>query len=196
VQVNDRFEKRIFTHGLFLDDVAFLLTHSPSMIGAARNDDLGRAFIEKVMAVTTAVNGCTYCAWYHAKAAVASGISAEEVKRLLDLQFHAAASDYEIMALLYAQHYAETDRQPEPQMTARLFDTYGRRTAKHVMLVIRMISFGNLFGNTWDAALSRFEGRPAPEGNLLTFWFMFPFMWIMRSERARDQENARQGRIS
>lgn len=200
----DQFEKRIFTPGLFVSDVGFLLTRAPWMIRATRNDDITRAFVEKIMTVTTAVNECTYCAWYHAKAAVASGISAEEVRSLLDLQFHATATDFELPALLYAQHYAETDRQPEPQMTARLFDTYGTRTAEDIVLVIRMISFGNLFGNTWDAVLSRFRGRPAPKGNvafelaffLLTCWFMLPAMFLMRSERAREQGNAGQGRIS
>ena len=69
-------------------------------------------------------------------------------------------------------------------MTARLFDTYGTRTATDIVMVIRMISFGNRFGNTWDAVLSRFQGRPVPGGNvafelaffLLTCWFMFPAM--------------------
>ena len=189
--MTDRFEKRIFTPGLFLNDVGFLLTRGPSIIGAARDENITRTFVEKIMTVTTAVNECTYCAWYHAKSAVASGIGAEEeVKSLLDLQFQATASDFEIMALLYAQHYAETNRKPETHMTARLFDTYGQRTAKHIMLVIRMISFGNLLGNTWDAVPSRFKGRPAPESDvafelaffLLTFWFMFPAMWLMKSD--------------
>ena len=188
--MTDQFEKRIFTPGLFLNDVGFLLTHGPSTVGAARNENITRTFVEKIMTVTTAVNECTFCAWYHAKAAVASGIGAEEVKSLLDLQFQATASDFEIMALLYAQHYAETNRQPETHMTARLFDTYGQRTATHIMLVIRTISFGNLLGNTWDAVLSRFKGRPAPESNvafelaffLLTFWFMVPAMWLMKSD--------------
>jgi AhpD family alkylhydroperoxidase len=199
--VTGRFEKRIFTPGLFLDDVAFLLTHAPSMIGAARNDDLSRSFVEKIMAVTTAVNECTYCAWYHAKAAVASGISAEEVRSLFDLQFHATATDFELPALLYAQHYAETDRQPEAAMTAHLSEAYGERTATDIRMVIRMISFGNLFGNTWDAVLSRFRGRPAPQGNvpfelaffLLSFWFMFPAMGLMRSERGSRGTPVRDG---
>ena len=146
--MKDQFEKRIFTPELFLNDVGFLLTRGPWMIGAVRDEDITRAFVEKIMTVTTAVNECTYCAWYHAKAAVASGVSAEEVQDLLDLQFHATASDRELMALLYAQHYAETNRQPEPQMTARLIETYGARTAQHIMLAIRVISFGNLMGNT------------------------------------------------
>ncbi len=201
-----QFQKRIFTPGLFLNDVGFLLIHGPSIIGAACDHNISRTFIEKIMTVTTVVNECTYCAWYHAKAAVASGIGAEEVKSLLDLRFQATASDSdsEIMALLYVQHYAETNRQPETDMTARLFDTYGQRTAKHIMLVIRMISFGNLLGNTWDAVLSRFKGRPAPESNvafelafvLVTFWFMFPAMWLMKTDGkkgavlARSEERA------
>ena len=197
--MTDQFEKRIFTPELFLNDVAFLLTHVPSMIAAARDEDITQMFIEKIMTVTTAVNECTYCAWYHAKASVASGIGAEEVKSLLDLQFQATASDFEIMALLYAQHYAETNRQPETHMTARLFDTYGHRTAKHIVLVIRLISFGNLLGNTWDAVLSRFKGRPAPASNLafevafflLTFWFMFPAMWLMKSDDKKGAVLAR-----
>jgi AhpD family alkylhydroperoxidase len=188
--MTDQFQKRIFTPGLLLTDAAFLLAHGPSLIGVTRDENITRTFVEKIMTVTTAVNECTYCAWYHAKAAVASGIGAEEVKCLLDLEFQATASEFEIMALLYAQHYAETNRQPEEHMTARLFDAYGQRTAKHILLVIRMISFGNLVGNTWDAILSRFKGRPAPESNvvfelaffLFTFWFMVPAMWLIRSD--------------
>ena len=76
-----QFQKRIFTPGLFLNDVGFLLIHSPSIVGAAHDQNISRTFVEKIMTVTTAVNECTYCAWYHAKAAVASGIGTEEVKK-------------------------------------------------------------------------------------------------------------------
>ena len=67
-------------------------------------------------------------------------------------------------------------------MTARLFEDYGERTAKHIVVLIRTIFFGNLFGNTWDAVLSRFKGKPA-EGSsrsfeLAFFACVFWFMWI------------------
>ncbi len=153
--------RRIFTPSSFLNDLWFLLSRSPGLIGVARDERLTRAMVEKIMIVTTAVNGCSYCAWYHARAAVAVGVSSEEVESLFELQFHADASEFEMMALLYAQHYAETNRQPDDEMTARLVETYGDATARHIVLVIRMITFGNLVGNTWDAALSRFRGRPA-----------------------------------
>ena len=113
------------------------------------------------MIVTTAVNECGYCSWFHAKQAVASGVSADEVGDMFQLQFQANASPRELTALLYAQHFAETNRNPDAEMTARLFDDYGERTAKHILVLIRTIYFGNLFGNTWDAVLSRFKGHPA-----------------------------------
>jgi AhpD family alkylhydroperoxidase len=183
------FDKRIFTPSVLLNDLGFLVVRSPWMLGVARDERVTRAMAEKIMNVTTAVNGCTYCAWYHARAAAAAGINADEVRNLFDLQFHADASEFEMMALLYAQHYAETDRAPDIEMTDRLLEVYGTRTARHVVLLIRMITFGNLLGNTWDAVLSRFKGRPAPNSNvafelvffLLTFWFMLPAMWLMKT---------------
>jgi len=188
--MKDTFKKKIFTAWVFLKDIGFLLVHIPQFMGAKRNPEVTHSFIEKIMAVTTAVNGCVYCSWYHAKQAVAAGIHDDEVKNMFNLQFHADASEFELMALLYAQHFAETDRRPDPEMTERLFKNYGEKTAKHIVLFIRMINFGNLLGNTWDAVLSRFKGKPAPGSNvlfelvffLLTLWVMFPAMWLMKKD--------------
>ncbi|MCD6091025.1 MAG: carboxymuconolactone decarboxylase family protein [Bacteroidales bacterium] len=145
-----------------------------------RNKKLGKTFMEKVMTVVTAVNGCTYCTWFHAKQAVSSGISETEVKNMLNLQFEADASDFDVPALLYAQHYAETNRKPDKEMTKNLFDFYGEKTAKHIILMIRMIFFGNLLGNTFDAFLSRLKGKKAKNSNVIfeTLFFIVnaPFM--------------------
>jgi AhpD family alkylhydroperoxidase len=188
-----KFERKIFTAGILLRDVGFLISKTPKMIGAMRDMKISKAFMEKIMTVVTAVNGCTYCRWFHAKQAVESGISPEEVKNMLNLQFQAQASDFELMALLYAQHYAETNRNPDPEMTARLFQYYGEETANHILLVIRMIFFGNLFGNTWDAVISRFRGKPAENSNiffefvffLFTFYFMIPAMFVTKEYRSQ-----------
>lgn len=183
-----KFDRRIFTPGLFLMDFGYLFIRIPMIIFAFQNKQISKAFVEKIMTVTTAVNGCTYCAWFHAKQAIASGISEEEVKNMLDLQFHAMASDFEVMALLYAQHFAETNRKPEDEMTMRFFKFYDKKTADHLFLFIRLINFGNLYGNTWDAVLSRFNGLPAKKSNilfefifaLLSFWFMVPIMALSK----------------
>jgi len=186
--MKENFNKKIFSPVVFLRDAGFLFIRIPLILAALRNTQLSKAFIEKIMTVTTAVNGCTYCSWYHAKQALASGISEEEVKNMLNLQFQADASDFETMALLYTQHFAETNRKPEEEMTRKFFDFYDKKTAGHIYLFIRLINFGNLYGNTWDAVLSRFKGFPAEKSNqffeflffILSFWFMFPIMALSK----------------
>lgn len=175
--------KRIFSASTFLGDLCYLLVRFPRIIGALRNKEISAALREKLMLVTTAINECGYCSWFHAKQAVASGVSEEEVANMLKLQFQADPSSFELNALLYAQHFAETNRNPDAEMTALLFDFYGDKTAKHILLLIRMIFFGNLFGNTWDAVLSRFKGKPNEDSNVIFecvfFLLVFWFMWIV-----------------
>jgi len=176
------FHKRIFSAASLSKDLGCLLLRWPRIVGALRNEEISPAFREKIMLVVTAINECGYCSWFHAKQAVASGVGAEEVGDMFQLQFQANASPRELTALLYAQHFAETNRNPDAEMTARLFEDYGERTAKHIVVLIRTIFFGNLFGNTWDAVLSRFKGKPA-EGSsksfeLAFFACVFWFMWI------------------
>ncbi|WP_198034249.1 carboxymuconolactone decarboxylase family protein [Acidihalobacter ferrooxydans] len=163
----------------------------PRAIVAIRNPDITRAFIEKIMMVITAVNGCVYCEWFHARQASSCGMTAREISNLFNLQFHAEATDFELPALLYAQHYAETDRHPDAEMTHNLDAFYGAPTANTIRLFIRMIYFGNLVGNTWDAVLHRLRGRPAA-GSSLTFeavftllvgWAMVPVMLLMWFDR-------------
>ncbi|RLD55578.1 MAG: hypothetical protein DRJ01_16460 [Bacteroidetes bacterium] len=178
--MKDNFDRKIYTFRLLLNDLVFLFRNNVNIFAAMRNKKLGKVFMEKIMTVVTAVNGCTYCTWFHAKQAVSSGINETEVKNMLNLQFEADASDFEVTALLYAQHYAETNRNPDEEMTIKLFEFYGEKTAKHIILMIRMIFFGNLLGNTFDAFLSRLKGKKAKNSNVIfeTLFFVVsaPFM--------------------
>jgi len=199
LSTKQRFDKKIFTARLFLSDIGFLFLNFPGIILAFRNKKITRAFIEKIMTVTTAVNACVYCSWFHAKQALESGISEEEVKNLMNLQFQADVHETELMALLYAQHFAETNRKPGPEMTKKLFDFYGDETARHIILFIRTIFFGNLYGNTWDAVLSRCKGSPAENSNilfesfffLLNFLIMFPAMILMKKDQGKKLKLAK-----
>ena len=167
------FHKRIFTAGTFFNDIGYLIIHTPQIIAALHDKAIGKAFQEKIMTVVTAVNGCTYCTWFHAKVAVESGIREDELKNLLNLQFQTDAAEREIPALLYAQHYAETNRNPTSEMTEKLYAFYGEKTALHIILFIRMIYFGNLSGNTWDAVISRLKGKPAKNSSIFFEMFFF-----------------------
>jgi len=184
----DKFVKKIFDAKTFLKDIIFFLKNIKRMIAANKNDKIDKKFVEKIMTVITAVNGCVYCEWFHAREAVKAGIDEKEVKNMLNLQFEANASDFELPALLYAQHYAETDRNPDSEMKEKFYNFYGEKTASHIFIFMRMIYFGNLLGNTWDAVISRFKGKPAEESSilfemfffLLTFWFMAPAMLLTK----------------
>ena len=168
--MTQHFARNIYTFKTFWQDIKFMISHGKLIRQTMR--DLDQAFVEKIMTVVTAVNGCRYCSWFHARQAVSSGISQEEVQQMMKLQFQADASEEELMALLYAQHYAETRRKPSPEMTEKLVAAYGAEKAKEIEMVIRMITFGNLSGNTFDAFLSRLKGIKA-EGSSAFFEFVF-----------------------
>jgi len=194
--MKQRFNKKIFTASLFFRDIGYLIWNLPKFLAIRKNIDISNIFIEKIMTVTTAVNGCVYCAWLHAKKAIESGISDEEIKNMMKLQFQADATEFELEGLLYAQHYAETNRKPEPEMTEKLFNYYGEPTSSQIILLIRQINFGNLYGNTWDAVMSRFKGIPSPNSNiifeicflLLNFVFFIPVTILMKLEKKPNQD--------
>ena len=171
----EHFNRRIFSGKSFVKDSCFLLIRFPQMIGIIFNKNISKAFMEKIMTVVTAVNGCTYCTWFHAKQALSSGLSENEIKNMLNLQFDADATDFELPALLYAQHYAETNRNPDEEMNANLRKHYDLKTANQIILIIRMIFFGNLQGNTFDAFISRMKGIKAENSNFLFEFIFFLF---------------------
>lgn len=189
--MRQNFDKKIYTAGLLFKDSGFLIWNIPKIVSISRKKKISKAFMEKIMCVTTAVNGCTYCTWFHAKQAIESGISEDEIKNIMKLQFEADASDFELPALLYAQHYAETNRNPDAEMDKKLMSYYGDKTTNDIILIIRIIFFGNLYGNTWDAIISRFKRLPAKGSNilfeliffLLNFWIMLPIMWAMKKAK-------------
>ena len=92
-------------------------------------------------------------------------MSQEEVDLLLSGEV-GHASPEEAPALFFAQHYAESDGHPDPEMMQKLVETYGPEKARDILAHIRMITLGNLSGNTFDALLSRLRRRPA-EGSSL-----------------------------
>jgi AhpD family alkylhydroperoxidase len=185
------FAKRIFTARSFFNDLGFLIWNLPKITRVFTSKQNPKQLIEKILIVTDAVNGCMYCSWLDAKLAMKSGVSEEEIKNMMELQFHADASESELNALLFAQHFAETNRNPDLEMTNKLFGYYGEKTAKNIILAIRTVTFGNLYFNTWRAVISRFKGNPAPDSNvifemvyfLLNFIIILPFIILRKLDK-------------
>jgi AhpD family alkylhydroperoxidase len=188
----DHFQGKIYSFRQYREDAGFIVKNIPRFLRAFKNKSIPKSFSEKIMLVITAVNGCRYCSWFHARQALSSGMNEAEIKEILDLQFHANASEKEIPALLYAQNYAENDRKPDKEVADRLFEFYDEKTAGDIILYIRAIFFGNLTGNTFDAFLSRIRGVKAENSNLffefffflLNFPVLFPLSLVLKKKKA------------
>lgn len=181
------FNKRICTFSTFKADVEQIFDHIDDLRQAARGGRVSKAFAEKIMLVVSSVNGCRYCWYGHSRAALAEGVSETELQSLLALDLGTFPAS-EVTALTYAQHYAETNGQTDPLAWQRVVTYYGEQTARDILAYIRMITLGNLLGNTFDALLSRVAGKPAPGSSLwselsvlLGAVWMPPFRLVLRA---------------
>jgi len=112
-------------------------------------------FRERLMLVVTQVNGCRYCSYFHSGQALKSGVPSAELHTLLAGQIPSETPPDEVVGLLYAQHWAEANANPDPEVVQKLVETYGQEKAAAIDIILRMIRAGNLMGNTADYLLFR-----------------------------------------
>lgn len=149
------FRKRTYSGPIsFLADWAWLLGRPLRMMAVLRGKSLLPQFRERLMLAVTQVNDCRYCAFFHTKAALAEGVAREEVERLMRGMFEGCPED-QLPALMYAQHWAATERKPDPEMRQKLLDTYGAEKAETIELAMRIICACNYTGNSLDRILYR-----------------------------------------
>ena len=154
------FQKRIFTVNRFKSAIEDVFEHLDELRAASRGDIVDKQFSERIMLAVTQVNGCRYCSYGHARMALDAGLTKTEVDELLSGEFSSAPRE-QLAALAFAEHFAESGGSPDDAAVERLESEYGRDGSRHIMAYIRMIMVGNLMGNTLDALLSRFKGKPA-----------------------------------
>jgi AhpD family alkylhydroperoxidase len=135
-------------------DLWFPIRNRSQLNEITRKKLISPAFRERLMLAVTAVNGCRYCSYFHTKQASKSGITVGEISNLLSGDVANWPQD-EAVAVIYAQHWAESDAHPDPEAVGRLQQTYGREKTEAVHLILRMIRTGNLLGNSWDYLIYR-----------------------------------------
>ena len=166
-------QKRIYgSFRQYFGDIWFILSHLFVVWRMLAAQRVSQAFAEKIMIAVTVVNDCVYCSRGHTLMALASGVDQSEVDQLLAQDIGQGVDEYESTGLAYAQHYAESESKPDPSATAALQEKYGSRVAQDIVLYIRLITIGNLVGNTFDHFLARFRGDK-PEGGKLAFELVF-----------------------
>jgi AhpD family alkylhydroperoxidase len=153
------FNKRFFTLATFAASVRDLFTHLDELTSVLTQPRIARALSEKIMLAVTQVNGCRYCSYAHARMALQAGISEAELRDLLAGEF-GQLPEHELIAVLFAQHYAEQADRYDAAAWQRLQDTCGAEVAVDMLVHIRVITYANLYGNTFDALLERLRLRP------------------------------------
>lgn len=138
----------------FLIDLRIILSRREEIRALMRDGNIAPAFRERLMLAVTEVNGCRYCSYAHARAALSAGVPREEIEALAAGTFDGCPPD-EVSALLYAQHWAEANAKPEASARQRVVAQYGEAMAGKMELALRMIRVGNLLGNTFDSLLHR-----------------------------------------
>jgi len=150
-----KFNRRTYQNvSALVADFKAIMKKRDQMKALMRGEIIGGAFRERLMLAVTAVNGCRYCSYAHARQALVEGIDEDEIKALQDGIMKDCPED-ELPGLLYAQHWAETRGKVEPTARKRIIDEYNEGTVEAIELTIRTIQMGNLLGNTADYILYR-----------------------------------------
>ncbi len=148
-----RFPKRTYQSlGQFLGDLAFLFGNRRAVRRVMRGDGLDPKFRERIMLAVTEVNECRYCSRAHTRMALDAGVSREDIEAILSGSLDGVPEE-ERTAVLYAQHWAETEGRPEAAAVERLESTYGKELAEQMHIALRVIRTGNFTGNTLDCFL-------------------------------------------
>jgi AhpD family alkylhydroperoxidase len=148
-----KFNKRTYNSPKeFLADLCFPIRNRKRLKEAKNKGLLSPAFRERLMLAVTAVDGCRCCSYFHAKLALKEGISQEEISQLLSGDFDGCPEEA-APAVIYAQHWAESNAHPDPEATQKLQEIYSFEKAEAIHLMLRMIRLGNLLGNSWDYLL-------------------------------------------
>ncbi len=137
-------------------DMRYMRAHRAEIRRAMRA--LAPKLRERLMLTVTEVNGCRYCAHYHAKLALEGGLTQAEIDEILCGSAAETCAAEEQTAVLYAQHWADADGNPDATARAKLVETYGAELAQSIEIALHMIKMGNYMGNTWDYFLWRISG--------------------------------------
>ncbi len=101
-----KFKKRFYTSVReFTSDILYLACNIGGLKRGNLNGAISPAFRERLMLAVTAVYGCRYCSYFHAKRGLKSGVDSEEAVALLAGSLEMCPSK-EAIALLYAQQWA------------------------------------------------------------------------------------------
>lgn len=154
-----RFNKRTYNSlKALIHDAAAIMKRRKDIKSLMRGEVISDGTRERIMLAVTEVNGCRYCQYAHARMALKAGLSRDEIDQLAEGAFHDCPPE-DVPALLYAQHWAEADGNPDLEARKKVIETYGQPKTEAMELAMHMIRMGNLLGNTFDRLIFKLFPR-------------------------------------
>jgi AhpD family alkylhydroperoxidase len=138
----------------------------PVLARALRDPATSGQLREEVMLAVTSVNDCRYCSWAHTGLALAEGVDLDALRGLLENGRSQGLGEGAARAILFAQEFAATERQPQTGAREALRPWFSEREIDEILAYIHAIYLANLSGNTVDALLARLRGDEV-EGSYL-----------------------------
>lgn len=130
-------------------DLAYFLLRPWATARLLLGMSLAPAFRERLMLAVTQVNRCTFCSRYHTREALKAGVPDDEIAAILDAEFDGVPADQQV-AVLFAQHWADTQGAVTPEAADRLEQAYDPATRADILLALHFI-------NAMNALMKRFE---------------------------------------
>ena len=121
---------------------------------------------ERIMLAVTEVNGCSMCSFVHTKLALSSGMSNEEINNILDGD-HKNIPIEDSVAVIFAQHFADSNETPSSSALERLVEEYGSQKSELILAACNVITMTNGMGTSMDYFYSRLKFKRNRESNIL-----------------------------
>ena len=159
------FYKKLYSAGEFYAILRDGLRSVKHLLRGKRRGLLRPDFVERLMLAVTEVNGCEVCSYAHTKMALAQGMDEREVAAMLSGEDGHVPVE-ERVAVLFAQHYADTRGSPSREGWDRVVACYGEEKALGILGAVRAIMIGNAHGIPLSALRRRLKGQPVAKSSL------------------------------
>lgn len=183
--MKQKYNKRIFTLKEHIRIVNRAARSFHILRVVKKNRLFNKQFKERIMLAVTEVNGCELCSYVHTKVSLSSGMSASEIKQILSGSKD-EVPESELVAVLFAEHYAYSHEKPEQTAIDRLIDEYGKEKAKIICAILSMITMTNSMGIAMAALKERLMFRPIKKSKIGSELFipvstliLFPLLYIV-----------------
>ncbi len=147
--------------------LAALMSEFQELYAIWGKSKLDPAFREELMLAVARQNDAPYCSWMHRTWAELAGSSRKVIEKieLLDPRGLDART---WAAVAYVRALASNDMKPvSGQLRRRVESHFSQREIEDIELVARAMDLINRMANTFDAMLSRLQGKPAADSDIL-----------------------------